>query len=455
METKVEKEYPKNHEAEQQVLCCILIDNNVAMDSLPQLNESHFCTPKNKIIFNVMKELHSKGEIIDMVTINDVLKKTQAGNDYYPYLYETKNILPSAANYRRYLKILKRDEILRQLIDCSYKIIEDAYKSLDAKESLNKAEALIYSISKDVNKNDLEHISEPMTKLMERIDIMAKNKGALRGLMTSYPLLDRKTNGLQKGDLIILAARPSVGKTSYALNIVANIARNTKQKKSIAIFSLEMPAIHLAQRISCNLSDVSMNDIGTGDIKSAGNENLWKTYKLLSGSSIYIDDSSLISPGEILSKCRRLASRVGGLDLIVVDYLQLMQGDNIRSNSRLEDISNISRMLKITAKELGCPLIALSQMSRGIEGRTDKNPKLSDLRESGSIEQDADIVMFLSRENEDTKVATQLPIILELAKHRNGELGKIRYIWEGPYIRFRESENQNFQQKSNNVIENE
>lgn len=439
------KIYPNNFEAEQSLLCCIMIDGQVASEVVSLLKTEDFYNKKHKQIFEGMQKLHNQSVSIDIITLNDImLKQENTGEEITSYLAEIATLQPSAANFRQYLQILKRDTVLRYLINSCNSIIEKAYNSTDAEEVMKYAEKLIYNIAKEQAKHDLVHISEATTQLMSKIDQMIKNKGALRGLMTGFPIFDRKTNGLQKGDLIILAARPSVGKTSYALNIAANIANNpTDPPKKVAIFSLEMPAVHLAQRIVCNLSNVSMNDVSSGTLKNDDDMRLWKISSELSNSMIYIDDSSIVTPNDILSKARRLSSNVKGLDLIIVDYLQLMNNDKNRNdNSRQESISDISRMMKIIAKEIDCPMIVLSQMSRGIESRTDKSPKLSDLRESGAIEQDADIVMFLSREDEQLKNAKEYSVILDIAKHRNGELARIRYNWEGPYIRFTESNNQ-------------
>ncbi|MDD4315834.1 MAG: replicative DNA helicase [Clostridia bacterium] len=444
------KIYPNNFEAEQSILCCILIDGQTASEVVPLLAEVDFYNSRHKSIFNAMQRLHSLTIAIDVITVNDrLVKENSSEADTLTYLAELATVLPSSANFRQYLRIIKRDTILRSLIDGCNQIIEEAYKSSDASEVVKFAEALIYSIAKEQTRNDLEHISEPVTALMARIDAMIKDKNALRGLMTGFPIFDQKTNGLQKGDLIILAARPSVGKTSFALNVVANIASTkSTQKKTIAVFSLEMPAVQLAQRILCNLSGVSMTDVSKGELKNDADKKIWKITQTLGESSVYIDDSSMLTPYDILGKARRLSSRAKGLDLIVVDYLQLMSGKGGKDVSRQETISEISRMLKIVAKELHCPVMVLSQMSRGIESRTDKAPRLSDLRESGAIEQDADIVMFLSREDESVKNAAEFPILLEIAKHRNGELAKIRYDWEGPYIRFTESKNQDMKSGS-------
>ena len=441
--------YPNNFEAEQAMLCCIMIDGRVAEEVIPQLKSDNFYNSRHKTIFEAMKKLHNSSISVDIVTLNDLLQKqNDAGDEMAAYLVELMNIQPSAVNYKDYVEILNRDTILRYLIDSCNTITEMAYNATDAQKVVQKAENLIYSISKEQSRRDLAHISEHTGELITRLNDIIKQHGAVRGLMTGFPILDKKTNGLQKGDLIILAARPSVGKTSFALNIVANIAFNQNYKeKKIAVFSLEMPGVHIAQRIVSNLSNVAMTNIGTGSLSTDEDKRIWKVISTLSYSQVYIDDSSIITPNQILSKCRRLSSSLGGLDLVVVDYLQLMNNDQYKE-SRQEAISEISRMLKIIAKELDCPIIVLSQMSRNIESRTDKAPRLSDLRESGAIEQDADIVIFLSRENEQMKDASEYTILLQIAKHRNGELAKIRYNWEGPYIRFTESKNQDMETKN-------
>ena len=261
--------YPNNFEAEQSALCCMLIDGSAAEEMIPLLSEEDFYNTKHKKIFSAIIELHKTGASIDMITVNDMMIKQKSSEaDTLAYLVDLTAILPSAANYTQYIKILNRDFTLRKLIDSCNKIIEEAYVATDADQVVKLAEKLIYSISKEHTRNDLQHIYDAVVTLMERMDKMAKNKGELRGLMTGFQLLDQKTNGLQKGDLIILAARPSVGKTSFALNIVGNIADNPKLKnKKIAFFSLEMPAVQLAQRIICNLSRVSMNDMSSGELK--------------------------------------------------------------------------------------------------------------------------------------------------------------------------------------------
>ena len=436
------KVFPNSYEAEQCVLCCLLIDGNIAGEYLTKIAPEAFYNKLNRKIFDTMLEVDKAQLSVDVITVNDFLEK-KGEPDSLTYLTEIASLLPSGANCQQYVKIITRDMILREVIMRCNAIIEDAYNSTDEEVTLRNAEKQIFDISNKLTSSALVHISSPAANLIDRMDAMAKDKNAFRGVLTGFPRLDKLTNGLQKGDLIILAARPSVGKTAFALNIVANIAKRTGEKRVIAIYSLEMPATQIAQRMLSNMASVNMNELNTGELIGSSHKNLWEMTKILSDSRIFINDSSVVTPKDILNQCRKLCCSGKGftsLDLVVIDYLGLMDnGDKRREQNRQQDVSDMSRMMKIAAKELNCPVLLLSQMSRGIESRQDKTPVLSDLRESGAIEQDADIVMFLSREIENDK---ESPILLNVAKHRNGELDQIRFDWAGAYMRFTESENQ-------------
>ena len=436
------KMFPNNYEAEQSVLCCLLIDGDILGEFLTKIDPNAFYNKLNKKIFNAMLEVDKSHMSVDIITVNDYLEKN-GDHDCLQYLSEIVSLLPSAANCQQYVKIITRDMVLRELITRCNSIIEDAYKSTDEDETLRNAEKLIFEISNKLTSSALIHISKPAANLIDRMDAIAKDKNAFRGILTGFPKLDKLTNGLQKGDLIILAARPSVGKTAFALNIVANIAKRTNEKKVIAIYSLEMPSTQLAQRLLSNMANVDMNELNTGDLMGSSHRDLWEMTKILSDSRIFINDSSIVSPKDVLNQCRKLCCSGKGftnLDLIVIDYLGLMSNSGERKDAnRQQEIADMSRMMKIAAKELNCPIILLAQMSRGIESRQDKTPLLSDLRESGAIEQDADIVMFLSREIENDRTA---PVLLNIAKHRNGELDTIRLDWNGAFMRFTESVNQ-------------
>lgn len=436
------KVFPNSYEVEQCVLCCLLIDGNIAGEYLTKIAPEAFYNKLNRKIFDTMLEVDKAQLSVDVITVNDFLEK-KGEPDSLTYLTEIASLLPSGANCQQYVKIITRDMILREVITRCNAIIEDAYNSTDEEVTLRNAEKQIFDISNKLTSSALVHISSPAANLIDRMDAMAKDKNAFRGVLTGFPRLDKLTNGLQKGDLIILAARPSVGKTAFALNIVANIAKRTGEKRVIAIYSLEMPATQIAQRMLSNMASVNMNELNTGELIGSSHKNLWEMTKILSDSRIFINDSSVVTPKDILNQCRKLCCSGKGftsLDLVVIDYLGLMDnGDKRREQNRQQDVSDMSRMMKIAAKELNCPVLLLSQMSRGIESRQDKTPVLSDLRESGAIEQDADIVMFLSREIENDK---ESPILLNVAKHRNGELDQIRFDWAGAYMRFTESENQ-------------
>lgn len=440
--------FPNNLEAERFLLCCMLIDGNVAESIAPILPENAFYSKKHRGIFQSIVSLNSSAKAVDVVTVNDLMEKNGLSDENtLGYLLELSELLPSSANYKQYYDIIHRDFTLRELITACNSVIADCYQSTDEAETVRKAEELIYSVGTKLEKTGLRHISKYSLDLMDRINELAKNKGRIKGFSTGFRIFDAVTNGLQKGDLDILAARPSVGKTAYALNLIVNYLNNMKDgdtDKTIAIFSLEMPAVQIVQRIVSNLSNVSMNDINKGAVVGTAQKNIWQINKKFGSTKIYINDSSQISPSEVFSQCRRLPSQASSksVDLVIIDYLQLMFNDKSVSaqESRQVQVAQMSRMMKIMARELECPVILLSQMSRGVAVREDPRPKLSDLRESGAIEQDADMVMFLSREDEND--VANSPIILSIAKHRNGELKDIRYNWRGEYMRFEESEDQ-------------
>ena len=449
---KAPRQYPNNFEAEQYVLCCFLIDGNAVQDYLRSVNEDYFYSPRHKTICRAIMYLANNGTSVNVITVNDRISKEKSGDiNTLEYLTELAEITPGAVNLGDYIKILERDMIMRKLIEIGNTITEDAYTSDDASGSVTRAEQLIYSLSNKTNtKGQLEHISGASQRFLARLELLGSNPDALKGLETGYPRLDRVTNGLQPNSLIILAARPSVGKTAFVLNIIANIIRQ-KKDKVVAMFSLEMPSEQLVQRILATNTDIGMHEYSTGQIDEESMQEVWNAHTELGASKVFVESVSMQTPGNIASRCRQLKAGEGGgrLDLVVIDYLQLMANDKEkerRSSTRQTDVSDISRMLKIMAMELECPVIALSQMSRSIEGRTgdDKQPRLSDLRESGAIEQDADMVMFLSRENDSEKIRESSNIILDIAKHRNGELKKIRYVFEGPHVRFTESDDQSF-----------
>jgi len=418
---------PHSIEAEQAVLGCVLIDNDEAqIRILDGLNEADFYSTAHKIIFSTMLSLFKKQENIDFVTVTAKLEEsgTLADVGGLNYIATLSNIVPSAVNYDSYLQIVKKNSILRQLIKAGEQISEKAYESQDKDDTLAFAEKSVFEIAQNEERTDLMPIIKPLQSVIEKFQTIQKDPNSLRGLKTGFYALDKITNGLQKSDLILLAARPSVGKTSFAMNIVNHIAVN--EKKHVAVFSLEMPKEQLAQRSLCSTAFVSMEKALKGDLNTKEWEALWEANKKLGEAEIYIDDSSLNTPVNILSKCRRL-KREKGLDLVMIDYLQLMSSGSRNKENRQQEVSEMSRLLKVAARELDVPILVLSQLSRAVETRKGR-PVLSDLRESGAIEQDADIVMFLHRNdplNEETVEHSSF-VDLILAKHRNGALGTIK-----------------------------
>lgn len=431
---------PNDTEAEKAILCAMLIDRNAAEDALQKVQSADFYLDAHKKIFDAMRALNNVNQPVDIVTVRDKLEREgtleQAGG--FKYLTYLSTYLPSSANNAHYIELLIRDSILRRLISTSAEIADKCFDADNAEECLAYAESNVLKISQDREKSQLEQIGTATGEVIDRLERAMSDKNALFGLETGFPNLDRITNGLQRSDLILLAARPACGKTSFALNIAANLAR-IAPKTVIAVFSLEMPKSQLAQRMVCNMAKVSMSDAVRGEIDAETDfPKIFKASEILAESDIYIDDTSLIRPSEILSKCRRLKKTKGKLDLVIIDYLQLMNPPE-KKDSRQQEISDISRNMKIIAKELQVPLILLSQLSRAVEGRKDKKPMLSDLRESGAIEQDADIVMFLHRtlSEEESDENDQEPLInLNIEKHRNGATGELNFKFVKNCVRF-------------------
>ncbi|MBQ7977567.1 MAG: replicative DNA helicase [Clostridia bacterium] len=452
---KTARRLPFNFEAEQAVLGAVLISQEAPTTILTELKKSDFFTKEHQIIFDTMQELFIKKNhtYFDYIILTSELEikgllDTIGG---VGYLITLANVLPSATNYNYYVEIVKRDSILRKLISAGGEIIENAYSNDDREAALGFAESKIYSISQTTEQSALEHIRMSLEDVVEDFELCFQNPDAKRGMPTGFPGLDHYTNGFQKGDLIILAARPSFGKSSLAVNFVQNAA--VKYKKTCAIFSLEMPRAQLARRMACSIAKeycktVSMEKVLRGDLNETEQRSFRKAVNLLAEAPIFIDDNSNNTPAEIKSKCMRLKNDPScGLDFVMIDYLQLMSSERTRSDSRQQEVSDISRNLKIMAKELGVPVLALSQLSRAVEQRTvgDHKPQLSDLRETGAIEQDADIVMFIhrpSRYADTNKDASLDPTqaFLILAKHRNGPLGEIPLIWDGATTTFRSTE---------------
>jgi len=442
-EKKLSKMMPHSIEAEQSVLGCVLIDQSAAINILSEVKDRDFYVEAHKIIFDSMYEVYRKNTPVDFVTIIDELERRNMLESVggVEYITTLTNFVPSASNYSHYVDIVKRTSILRRLIDAANKITEFAYESPTREEAISFSEKLIFDISQTQDKSSLSHIKEAITQVMDKFEVIQKDGGGTKGIPTGFHGLDKIMNGLQRSDLILLAARPGFGKTSFAMNIVNNTAIMAGAKA--AIFSLEMPKVQLAQRSLCSVAYVSMERALKGDLNTEEWQALWAANEKLSKANIYVDDSSLNTPVDILSKCRRLKAE-HGLDVVMIDYLQLMNAGGKNKDNRQQEISEISRSLKILARELDVPVIVLSQLSRAVEQRKDHRPVLSDLRESGAIEQDADIVMFIHRPDmyndmpEEVERAAGGGVMVELviAKHRNGSLGSVPLKWVGETTTF-------------------
>ncbi|MBQ0099534.1 MAG: replicative DNA helicase [Firmicutes bacterium] len=432
---------PHSLEAERALLGCILIDTKVQIEIAAVLKEDDFYAESHKTIYKAMQSLIVKNQPVDIVTLIDVLEKSgeleQAGG--ITYITELAEVIPSSANFQKYLDIVTRDGILRSLIKGSSEIISNCQTSVDKVESLAFAEKTVYDISKVTDTGSMKRINEVIPTVMNTLDELSKDKSIYHGIKTQFTGLDDILNGLHNSDLMILAARPAVGKTSFAMNIVENVAL---QGYSCAVFSLEMSKEQLTQRMLCSCAGVSMEHAMKGQMSKSEWLKLAKAREVLNNAKIYIDDSSMITPQELLSKCRRLKNK-NGLDLVMVDYIQLMNSpQNKKTDNRQQEISEISRNLKILAKEVNVPVLALSQLSRAVEARKGR-PQLADLRESGAIEQDADIVMFIHRPDKNAtekeiaegKVQQNVAEIC-IEKHRNGRTGVVKLYFKGECTKF-------------------
>ena len=432
---------PNSMEAEQALLGCVLLDSDAQLEILNKIQKEDFYTESHKKIYDSMLNVYMKNIPVDFVTLTTQLEVDKnmelvGGVDYISYL---TNVVPSAANFGYYMQIVKANSIRRHLILEAQNIINNTFETEDSDMAMQVAEKKIFELSQKESASELELVGKPggvLTNVLKQISELAENKGKMRGIPTGYKDFDAITNGLQKSDLILLAARPGVGKTSFAMNIAVNAAVNDGKK--VAIFDLEMSKEQLMQRALSSLAKVNLGHVLKGDMDSEEWKRIWTAEKKLAQSSIYVDDSSMVTPFEIISKCRKL-KMTDGLDLIVIDYLQLMtMGKNTR-DSRNQEVSDITRTIKIAAKELNVPIILLSQLSRAVEIREDHRPVLSDLRDSGSIEQDADIVLFLYNPEKYNDVVTEDEpgtVYLLISKHRSGSTGEVKLKWVGEYTTY-------------------
>ena len=428
---------PQNIEAEQAVLGAIFLEPSAFITASEILTADDFYRNAHQKIFQVFAKLNDAGKAVDLVTVAEELSATRQLEDAggLSYLSELAASVPTAANIAYYAGIVAEKALLRRLIRTATHIAQEGYtREDDVDELLDEAERSIMEVAQRKNAGDFKHIKDVLVSTYDNIEMLHNRKGDVTGIPTGFYELDRMTAGFQRNDLIIVAARPSVGKTAFALNIAQNVG--TKTEENVAIFSLEMGAEQLVMRMLCAEGNIDAQRLRTGALTDEDWRKLTMAMGSLSNSGIYIDDTPGVRVTEIRSKCRRLKQE-HGLGMVVIDYLQLIQGSAHSRENRQQEVSEISRSLKALARELEVPVIALSQLSRGVEQRQDKRPMMSDIRESGSIEQDADIVAFLYREDyyeQDTENKNIIEIII--AKQRNGPVGTVQLAFVKEYNKF-------------------
>lgn len=436
-DSSIERVPPHNHEAEQSVIGAIFLDPQALITASEILIADDFYRVAHQKIFQTMLRLSDQGKAIDVVTVTEELSAKKEIEDVggLSYLTELANAVPTAANIAYYAKIVEEKALLRRLIRVATKIAEDGYTREDEVEVLlSEAEKKMMEVASRKNAGDFKHVKDVLVQTYDNIEQLQNRKGDVTGVPTGFRDLDRITAGFQRNDLIIVAARPSVGKTAFALNVAQNVA--IQARENVAIFSLEMGAEQLVMRMLCAEGNIDAQVLRTGALTNEDWSKLTMAMGSLSNSGIYIDDTPGVRINEIRAKCRRLAQE-NGLGMILIDYLQLIQGSGRPGENRQQEVSEISRSLKALARELKVPVIALSQLSRGVEQRQDKRPMMSDLRESGSIEQDADIVAFLYRDDYYDKESENKNMIeIIIAKQRNGPTGTVTLAFKKEFNKF-------------------
>ena len=438
-EELIQRQQPQSLEAEQSVLGSILIDSRCVADVVGILRPEDFYLQQNREIYETIYTMFNFSQTIDAVTVLDKMRELGVYRDNSrDYILQLMEITPTAANVVRYANIVRDKAMLRGLAQAASDISETVYSQVGTpEEMLESAEKKIYALRKGERGDSLEHIGTVLHKVFDRLTELSQSDSAIPGLSTGLRDLDMRINGLNKSDLLLVAARPAMGKSAFALNIGLNVAK--KYKTTVAIFNLEMSREQLAMRLLASESFVELQKLSTGKLTEEEWGKLCMASASLSQMDIRIDDNPSVTVADINAKCRRLDN----LGLVIIDYLQLMNGSGYGkgSDNRVTVVSEISRSLKIMAKELNVPVICLSQLSRAVEGRTDKRPILSDLRESGAIEQDADSVMFLYRDeyyNENSEEKGVAECIV--SKNRHGETGSVKLQWFGPYQTFTDRE---------------
>ena len=437
MDPTIDRIPPHNDEAERSVLGAILLEPEALITASEIILPADFYKIGHQKIFDAMLALSDRGEPVDVVTVTEQLSATQELENVggMTYLSELATAVPTSAHVEQYAKIIEEKSTLRRLIRTAADIIEEGYTREDeVEEVVAQAEARMMEVSNRKNSGDFRSIDDVLVETFANIEVLHQHQGEVTGIPTGFDDLDKITAGFQRNDLIIVAARPSVGKTAFALNIAQNVG--TKTDENVAIFSLEMGADQLVMRMLCAEGNINAQSLRTGDLTDDDWDKLVMATGTLSSAGIYIDDSPGLRVNEIRSKCRRLKQE-HGLGMIIIDYLQLISGSGRSGENRQQEVSEISRSLKGLARELEVPVIALSQLSRGVEQRQDKRPMMSDLRESGSIEQDADIVSFLYRDDyydKESESSNMIEIII--AKQRNGPTGTVTLAFVKEFNKF-------------------
>lgn len=426
---------PQNLEAERAILASVLMDNNALNSCMEHLSPEDFYRDAHQIIYQAMVDLSAKNEPCDLITVSSTLEN-QAKLEMIggvSYLSALVDNTPSAANVASYAKLVREKSLARKLLSAATDIITDCYQEADVNALIDSAESRIFAVSERKAKSSIAAVRELVKEGYKKIEELYENRGQLTGLTSGFKDLDKMLHGLQKGDLVIVAGRPSMGKTAFALNLVENAARNAAAR--VAVFSLEMGKEQLVMRMLTSQARIDASHIRRGELSESDWPRLLEACDDIGQMQVFIDDVPAQSTHEIRAKCRRIAKE-HGLDLVVVDYLQLMRsGSNVQS--REQEISEISRSLKALAKELRVPVVALSQLNRSLESRVNKRPMMSDLRESGAIEQDADVIMFVYRDEVYDPETPQKGVAeIIIGKHRNGQIGTVRLAFLNQYTRF-------------------
>ena len=431
---------PQDIVAEKSLLGAIIINNDILPEVLNILKPRDFYEKRHQIIFQAIVDLYDHHKPVDLLTLTSELKSKKQLNEVgkATYLAELSNFVPAASHAKAYADIVERASVRRRLINAGTQIAEKAYEDdVNTDELIGNAEKELFEVSDKIVKSDYVAMDELLVDAFDRIEELHKNKGALRGLKTGFRDIDKKTAGFQKGDLIIVGARPAMGKTTFAQNLAYNIA--SINKKGVLFFSMEMAANEIIDRMISDVSGVDNWKMRTGNLSDEEFQKIGDALADMDEIPIYIDSTSSMTIMELRNKARR-AMHDHDIGIVIVDYLQLISGSNRYAGNRVQEVSEVSRGLKILARELSIPVVALAQLSRNVTGRDDPRPVLSDLRDSGSIEQDADLVMFLHRpdyykQNQDDYEETHITELL-IAKHRHGAVGKVELYFHPELLRF-------------------